>query len=202
MADVVITKEVATEDGIDLEITDLEFEVKLDFDNTSSARRELEVVVADGLTPVITLSQVDVNGRQDGQGHFTRLFPPFAQVTLQAPGRFGEFRFERWLVKGQLAPTTNTIVSLTLASATRAEPLFRRDAQAFVLTPTPISLSGGQMGFSFPSVAGARYTIEQTLRIGNPNWTISETRTGDGLPLQFTRPFSANTGVFFRVRVD
>ena len=202
MADVIITKEVATEDGIDLAITDLEFEVTLDFDNSSSARRELEVIVADSLTPVITVNRADLNGRQDGQGDFTRLFAPFTQVTLQAPARFGEFRFDRWVVNGQPVPTTSTIVSLTLASATRAEPLFHRDTQSFVLTPTPIALSGGQMGFSFPSVAGARYTIEQTFRIANPNWTTSETRTGDGLPIQFTRPFSANAGVFFRVRVE
>ena len=45
-------------------------------------------------------------------------------------------------------------------------------------------------------------TIEQTFRIANPNWTTSETRAGDGLHIQFTRPFSANAGVFFRVRVE
>jgi hypothetical protein len=200
-ADVLITKEVVTDNGIGLTITNLEFEVRLDFDSASSSRRELDVVVTNNLAPVIVVSRTDLNGRQDGQGDFTRVFAPFSQVTLQAPASFGEFVFDRWIVNGQAAATTSPLATITLASDTRAEPLFRRtSSQSFTLTP--LAAPAGQIGFSFPTVPGARYTIEQTLRLTNPTWAPLETRTGDGSRIQFTRPISGNAAVFFRVRVE
>lgn len=202
MADVVITKEVATDNGIDLAITDLEFEVDLDFDNTSSARRELEVAVSDHLTPLIAVSRVDQNGRQDGLGDFTRQFAPFTQVTLEAPARFGELQFDHWVIIGQPAATSSTQVSLTLTSDIRALAVFKPGTPLLVLTPTPVAPSSGLIGFSFPTVAGARYVLEQTLSLKTPAWTAFESRTGDGTPVQFTRQVGVNKAVFFRVRVE
>jgi hypothetical protein len=200
MADVLITKEVATDNGLDLAVTDLEFEVTLDFDNASSTRRQLEVVVADDLAPVITLSRTDLNGRQDGLGGFSRLFAPFTQVTLQAPQSFGEFQFDRWMINGQPASTSDTRVTLTLSSDVRAQPLFHQGASALVLTTLPVGKT--QIGFSWPTEPGVRYTIEQSFQMTNPSWTALETRTGDGLPIQFTRPVSDRAAVFFRVRTE
>jgi hypothetical protein len=199
-ANVLITKEVATDNGIDLTITNLEFDVRLDFDSTGSTRRELEIVVTNNLAPVITVSRTDLNGRQDGRGDFARVFAPFTQVTLQAPASFGEFQFDRWIVNGQAAPTTSPLTTITLAFDTRAEPLFRRASQSLVLTP--VAASAGQIGFSFATESGARYTIEQSLRLTNPSWTPVETRVGDGSRIQFTRPVGTNAAVFFRLRVE
>lgn len=202
MADVVITKDVATDNGVDLAITDLEFEVDLDFDNASSTRRELEVTVADNLTPLITLSRADQNGRQDGQGNFTRQFAPFTQVVVEAPSKFGELVFDRWVINGQPANDSSTTARLTLTSDTRVVAIFKRESQGLVLTPTPLAVSGGQMGFSFPTVPGARYVLEQTFSLNTPAWTAFETRAGDGSVAQFKRVVSANKAVFFRVRVE
>jgi hypothetical protein len=146
------------------------------------------------------VSRTDLNGRQDGQGDFTRVFAPFTQVTLQAPDRFGEFRFDRWIINGQPAATASTVTTMTLTSDTRAEPLFRRASPSLTLTPVPAP--AGQIGFSFPTVPGARYTIEQTFSLTNPAWTPLETRTGDGSGIQFTRPIGGSRAVFFRVRTD
>jgi hypothetical protein len=201
MADVVITREISTDNGVGLAITDLQFEVRLHFDNTSSSeRRKLVVDVDDNLSPVITVSQSDLNGRQDGQGDFTRIFAPSTRVILQAPASFGEFLFDRWVVNDVPAATASTSVTNTLTSDLRAIPVFRRASQGFALTSVP--LGAGQIGFGFPTVSGVRYTIEQTLNLTNPTWTPLETRTGDGSRIQFTRPISGNRAVFFRVRVE
>jgi hypothetical protein len=201
MADVVITREISTDNGVGLAITDLQFEVRLHFDNTSSSeRRKLVVDVDDNLSPVITVSQSDLNGRQDGQGDFTRIFAPSTRVILQAPASFGEFLFDRWVVNDVPAATASTSVTNTLTSDLRAIPVFRRASQGFALTSVP--LGAGQIGFGFPTVPGARYTIEQTLSLTNPTWTPLETRTGDGSRIQFTRPISGNRAVFFRVRKE
>jgi hypothetical protein len=199
-ADVLITREVSTDNGIDLAITNLEFQVRLDFDNATSTRRELEIVVTNDLAPVITVSRADLNGRQDGQGDFARVFAPFTQITLQAPPNFGELLFDRWIVNGVPAPTTSPLTTITLSVDTRAEPLFRRPSESFVLTS--VSAAGGQIGFSFATVPGTRYTVEQSPRLTDPEWTVVETRTGDGSRFQFTRPRAGTGGVFFRVRAE
>jgi hypothetical protein len=201
MADVIITKETSTDNGIDLAITDLQFEVRLHFDNTSSSeRRKLVVDVDDNLSPVITVSQTDLNGRRDGQGDFTRIFAPSTRVILQAPASFGEFLFDRWVVNNVPAATASTSVTNTLTSDMRATPIFRRASQGFALTPA--AAGAGQIGFNFATELGKRYTIEQTLNLTSPSWTPFETRTGDGSRVQFTRPISGNKAVFFRVRVE
>jgi hypothetical protein len=201
MADVIITREISTDNGIELAITDLQFEVRLHFDNTSSSeRRKLVVDVDDNLSPVITVSQPDLNGRQDGLGDFTRIFAPSTRVILQAPASFGEFQFDRWVVNNVPAATASTSVTNTLTSDVRAIPLFRRASQGFALTP--VAAGPGQVGFKFPTESGASYTIESALRLVNPVWTPLETRTGNGGLMQFTRPVSTNAAVFFRLRVD
>ncbi len=200
-ADVVITREISTDNGIDLAITDLQIDVRLHFDNTSSSqRRKLIVDPPDPLTPLITLSLADLNGRQDGQGDFTRVFSQGRIVTLQAPGRFGELTFDRWVVNEVPASTTSPLVTVTLNADTRVKPLFRLPPQGLTLTPVPAGAN--QIGFRFPTEVGKHYVIEQALRLTNPVWTALETRTGDGSPAQFTRAFSANPTVFFRVRVE
>lgn len=200
MADVLITKEVATDNGVDLAVTDLEFEVKLDFDNASSVRRQLDVVVPGDLSPVITLNRIDLNGRQDGQGDFSRVFAPFTQLTLEAPASFGEFVFDGWLVNGQSVASSGTQLTVVLAADTVVQPLFRKDSQSFALAPLPST--GEQIGFTFPTELGFRYRIEQAFQLTNPTWTTLESRTGDGTRQQFTRNIGAAPAVFFRVTID
>jgi len=200
-ADVVITRELSTDNGVDLAITDLQIEVRLHFDNTSSSqRRKLEVVVADNLTPTITVDPPDLNGRRDGQGSFTRFFSQGRTVTLQAPATFGEFQFEGWVINDIPATTASTFATFTLNSDVRAKPLFRRPPQGFALTP--LSAAPDQIGFNFGTEPGKVYTIEQAFSLTSPVWSPVETRSGNGSPIQFTRPVGASRSVFFRVRVD
>ncbi len=201
MADVLITKEVSTDNGVDLAITDLQIDVRLHFDNTSSSqRRKLDVVVTDDLAPVITVSLPDLNGRQDGQGDFTRVFSQGRTVTLEAPARFGEFEFERWSINNVAVPSASTAVTVTLSSDVRATPLFRAPLQGVVLTPVPAG--AGQIGFTFQTESGKRYTIEQSPRLNNPVWSVVDSRAGDGARRQFTRPIGTGPAAFFRLRVE
>ena len=74
-----------TDNGIDLALDSLTLEMEYEFAAANSARPQLDVVVDDGLQPIIAVSQTDLNGRRDGQGSFHRVFPSGAVVTLQAP---------------------------------------------------------------------------------------------------------------------
>ena len=198
-ADILLTKDVASDNGTDFVIDDLLFEIQYDFVPTSSSLRELEVRVTDNLAPVVALSQLDINSRQDGQGDFSRVFPAFTLVTLQAPPTYGEFVFDRWFVNNQPQTTQVPAVAVFLSANTLVEARYRLDSGPLVMKP--IAAPPGQVGFSFESEPGARYTIEQSPQLSNPIWTPLETRTGDGSPIEFLRPISGNTG-FFRLRVE
>ena len=152
---------------------------------------------------MIVVSQQDINTRQDGQGDFTRVFAPFSQVTLKAPASYGEFTFDRWIVNGQEAPANQSAVLVTLNSNTRAEARFRPASSGNpVPRLTPLPTPQGQVGFSFQTVPGARYIIENSTRVTSPVWTSVDTRVGTGEPMSFTRSTLANAAAFFRVRVE
>lgn len=158
-ADILITKQVSTDNGVNLVIDDLQFEVQYDFRPTSGNLRELKVQVTDDLAPVIAVGQTDLNGRQDGRGDFTRVFSPFSLVTLQAPPTYGEFVFDRWIIDGQPQTTQVPALAVFLTDNARVEARYRRVAGLFVLTP--VAAPAGQVGFRASEV-GRRYTIEQT----------------------------------------
>jgi hypothetical protein len=82
----------------------------------------------------------------------------------------------------------------------QVEARYRRPPSAFALTP--VAAPAGQVGFSFPTESGTRYTIEQAFGLVNPVWTPVDIRTGNGGVMQFTRTVSTNAAVFFRLRVD
>jgi hypothetical protein len=197
-AEILLTKDVSTDNGTDFVIEDLVFELQYDFTPTSGNQRELTVRVTDDLAPVIALSQADINGRQDGVGDFFRTYPPFTLVTLQAPGAYGQFVFDRWLVNSQPQTTQVPAVAVFLTANTVVEARYRRAAG---LTLDLAAAPAGQVGFSFATEAGRQYVIEQSPRLNNPTWTAIESRTGTGARLQFTRPAAASTG-FFRMRVE
>lgn len=198
-ADILLTKDVSTDNGTDFVIDDLVFEIQYDFTPTSGNLRELSIRVNDDLEPVIALSQPDLNSRQDGQGDFSRVFPPFTLVTLQAPATYGRFTFDRWIVNGQPQTTAVPAVAVFLTANTVVEARYRGLPSS--LTLQPVAAPPGQVGFSFPTEPGARYTIEQSPRLNSPVWTTVDTRVGDGTPIQFTRP-TASPAAFFRVRAE
>ncbi|MBK7999450.1 MAG: hypothetical protein IPK15_12250 [Verrucomicrobia bacterium] len=199
-ADILITKQVSTDNGVDLVIDDLQFEVQYDFRPTSGNLRELNVQVTDDLAPVIAVSQTDLNGRQDGRGDFTRVFSPFSLVTLQAPPTYGEFVFDRWIIDDQPQTTQVPAVAVFLMDSTKVEARYRRLSGPLLLTP--VAAPSGQVGFSFATETGRRYTIEQAVQLVNPVWAPVETRTGNGSRMQITRAVGTNAAVFLRLLVE
>ncbi len=199
-ADILLTKDVSTDNGTDFQIDDLHFEIQYDFNPTSANMRQLDVQVADNLEPVIAVGQIDLNGRQDGQGDFSRIFSPFSVVTLQAPPTYGEYVFDRWMINNQPQTTQVPVAAIFLTDNTVVEARYRRSSGPLVLAP--VAAPAGQVGFTFASEPGKHYTIEQATRLVNPVWATVETRTGDGSRLQFTRATGTNAAVFFRLRVE
>jgi hypothetical protein len=197
-AEILLTKDVSTDNGTDFVIDDLLFELQYDFSPTTGNLRELNVRVSGDLAPVVALSQPDINSRQDGQGDFSRIFPAFTLVTLQAPASYGQFVFDRWLVNNQPQTTQVPAVAVLLSGHTEVEARYRLPAGSLRLVPAPAP--AGQVAIRFPSEPGVVYTLEQTPRLTNPAWAPVDVRLGDGTVLQFTRPASTPSALFFRIR--
>ncbi len=195
-ADIIVTKDVSSDNGTDFVINDLLFEIQYDFTPTTGNLRELDVRVGGDLAPVVALSQPDINVRQDGRGDFSRVFPSFTVITLQAPPTYGEFVFDRWFVNNQPQTAQVPLTAVFLTANTQVEARYRLPLPLFL---TPVAVAPGQIGLRFASEEGATYTLEQSLSPTNPNWTPVDTRFGDGSMMQFTRP-STSGNAFFRVR--
>jgi cell division protein FtsB len=183
-ADILITKEVSTDNGIDMAIDDLHVEVQFDFYNTSGNERALAVNVTDDLDPVITVSQQDINGRQDGRGDFFRVFSPFSQVTLQAPANYGQWAFDRWVVNGQEAPEGVTAVLVNLTSDTQVQARFRPASsgdEAPLIAEEPLDqtvAAGTSVSFTVSATGGEPFGYQ---------WQRN------GVPLGDSAPFSGAT---------
>jgi len=197
-AEILVTKDVSTDNGTDFIIDDLLFEIQYDFSPTSDNLRELNVRVSDDLKPVIVVSQQDINTRQDGLGDFNRVFPTSALVTLEAPPTYGRFVFDQWLVNNQPQTTNSSAVSVLLSADAKVEARYRLAVGPAL---TLVTAQPGQISFRFPSEPGGNYTLEQSEHLADPTWTPVETRAGDGTTIQFTRPIGT-APTFFRVRQE
>jgi hypothetical protein len=62
------------------------------------------------------------------------------------------------------------------------------------------SVSGGTFNFSFGTVDGQSYTVQQNTNLATTNWTFFTNITGNGLPYQFMTPVTNIPQRFFRVR--
>lgn len=195
-AEILLTAEVSTDNGTGFRIDDLLFEIQYDFNATSSNLRELNIRTSGDLAPVI---YVDHNGlAHDGVGDFTRIFPGFAFVALQAPSTYGRYVFDKWMLNGQTY-STFPVTALQLAGHTTMEARYRVVAGPPLLTM--VGAPAGQMRFNVPTELGSTYTLEQTPRLNNPMWTPVDSQPGTGAAIQFTRPTAAGPA-FFRVRVN
>jgi hypothetical protein len=120
-ADILIRREVLSDNGIDLVIDSLTIQVDYEFALQNPSRRTLDVQVQDGLQPVIVLSQTDVSGRRDGQGDFRRVYPAGLPLTLQAPAFYGGRPFDRWVINDGARPAGLNSVTFTIDNGTTAE---------------------------------------------------------------------------------
>lgn len=96
-ADIVITKDVHTDNGADIVIDSLRLELQYDFVRKRTDQAGLEVTESEsGVIPYFTVSGADLNSRQDALGGFERTYSKNASVTLAAPQNYGEWRFQKW----------------------------------------------------------------------------------------------------------
>jgi len=95
-ADLVIKKEVSTDNGIDMVIDSFRLEVQYDYFEEQSNQVELTVETQGTLDPNIFLNVTDLNGRRDGRGNFRRVFNRNQVVILQAQPTYGKWKFEKW----------------------------------------------------------------------------------------------------------
>jgi hypothetical protein len=96
LAEIEVTKEVTADNGVTIDVDDLILELVYDFSKRNSPVHDLNVEVNDGLMPLITASEIDLNGRSDGRGAFERSYQGTETVRLQAPARYGVWRFAGW----------------------------------------------------------------------------------------------------------
>ena len=99
LADIVIHKEVTTDDRIDMRIDTLRLGVIYDYFERRLDQVELAVDVIGETQPLILLDIPDANGRKDGRGDIRRVFYVGQQVTLKVPPTYGAWRFRQWLDK-------------------------------------------------------------------------------------------------------
>lgn len=199
-ADILLTKQVNTDNGTDFVIDDLLFEITYDFSPTRSNLRELVVKVSNDLQPVIAINRSDINSRQDGQGDFNRVFNPLSTVGLEAPKTYGRYTFDRWLINNQPQASTEPKLSLLMLNDTQVEARYRIAAKPLVLIP--LSPTPGQLRFEFESELGSSYVLEVSGTLATPGWGVLERRAGTGERLQFSLPTGAADAGFFRVRVE
>src|SRR6185295_9233858 len=96
LAEIEVTKDVTADNGVTIDVDDLILELVYDFSRRSSPVHDLKVEVNDGLMPLITTSEIDLNGRSDGRGIFERSYQGTKVVSLQAPARYGVWKFSGW----------------------------------------------------------------------------------------------------------
>ncbi len=96
-ADLSVTMEVNAFGNSTARIKRMDLEASYDYVDKAGGHVLLEVRPENpALSPLIKLSNPDRNGRKDGQGSFDRSFNPGAQVTIEAPQRYGSWVFAGW----------------------------------------------------------------------------------------------------------
>ncbi len=124
-ADLLIRREVLSDNGIDLALDQLSITVEYEYANQPTGFRTLDVTVTDDLQPVIALNQPDVSGRRDGQGDFRRVYPAGIPLTLNAPATYGGRAFDRWVINGIERPAAASAVTFTITEGTSAEARYQ-----------------------------------------------------------------------------
>jgi hypothetical protein len=153
-ADIVLHKEVQTDNGVDLAVDSLVLEVEYEFAAANSARPPLDVVVSDGLQPIIAVSQADLNGRSNGQGDFHRVYPSGAVLTLQAPASYGARPFDRWVLNNQSSTAGQPSVTFAMTTPMTAEARYAPAATSNLqITQQPQDTSGPVGGTASFAVA-------------------------------------------------
>ena len=123
-ADILITKNDVTSNGVDMILDSITFELIYDFSQLPTSFATLNVTTNDDLRPYITLNREDVNERQDGWGKFNRTFfsSSTGKVNLEAPESYGIWEFDKWTDQfgNEISDRNNIDVSLFSSQTVKA----------------------------------------------------------------------------------
>ena len=119
-ADLEITKDVLTDNGADIVIDNMTFELEYDFVRMRSDQAVLNVLTEpQGFLPAVLVSSTDLYGRQNGYGSFFRTYTKGVSVNVTAPAWYGKYQFVRWSDRyGNPLPfgnPTNTLLTVPLS---------------------------------------------------------------------------------------
>lgn len=97
-ADILISKNDVTSNGVKMVVDSMTFEVVYDFSQLPTNYATVNVITNDNLRPYISLTKEDINERQDGWGNFNRTFfqSTTGKVEMEAPEEYGAWVFENW----------------------------------------------------------------------------------------------------------
>ncbi|MCP4106966.1 MAG: hypothetical protein GY749_15750 [Desulfobacteraceae bacterium] len=114
-ADITVTKLINTDEGSDVIVKKLVFEVQYDFVKKPTDIRKLEVKVSEnGAMPYFALGLPDKNSRQDGIGEFQRTYTANRAVTVTAPEQYGSLTFDKWTDQNGNELGTDNVLEVTL----------------------------------------------------------------------------------------
>jgi hypothetical protein len=96
-ADIVLTKNVNTENNVDIVLDSVRLKVNYDFTRRPAGQATLKIgpSVA-GFMPYFTLNRTDLDTRQDGRGTVYRSFGTSGTVTVEAQPVYGAYLFQKW----------------------------------------------------------------------------------------------------------
>lgn len=96
-SDINLTKKVHTSGGADIVIDSLVLKLQYDFTRRPNNLRNIDITANEDLLPYIACSDVDVNGRSNGNGNLFRSYAMSSQpVTFTAINQHGTYTFVNW----------------------------------------------------------------------------------------------------------
>ena len=95
--DINVSKKVHTSGGADIVIDSLILRLQYDFTRRPNTIRNIDITTNEGLLPYIACSEVDRNGRSNGNGNLNRSYnESYQTVTFSAIEQYGTWHFLNW----------------------------------------------------------------------------------------------------------
>ena len=199
-ADIVITKNVETNNGISMIIDSLVLELMYDFTSKRPEIASLNVKPSeDGLMPLFILNTVDLNGRQDGVGDLYRSYSRGTSLTVEAPSLYGVWKFEKWTDSAGTTIGTSRVLNLNLSSDKAIRAHFAQDQTQCTYSIMPdYSRVGATAGSGIVSVTTGNECGWSGVS-SDPSWLTVDPRvaiTGGG---DFRYQYTANSSAAPRI---
>ncbi len=166
-ADITISRELNTSNGIDIVLDELRLEVTCDYTDKPSHLVTLHVQASDEeLMPLFIIGQADVQGLGDGRGSFYRTYQRNSPVTIKAPARYGTLKFTGWTDRYGNSISTDQTLLLSLSSDREIRAEYAQDTGQtdIVIKQNGTEILPGELyNFGFQNIGSsntATFTIE------------------------------------------